>query len=70
MERALHELATYGGKSVSEWSHEQSAGWNLAGEDGNTIEYRTAFISTDPLPKGFLKHASEYVRKQGWVRAG
>ncbi len=67
MERALGELATHGGKSVSNWSHEQSAGWNLAGEDGNTIEYRTAFISTDQLPRDFMKHASEYVCQQGWV---
>jgi hypothetical protein len=68
MERTLDELATYGGKAASEWSHEQSAGWNLAGEDGNVIEYRTAFTSTAPLPDGFLKHASEYVRQRGWLR--
>ena len=67
MERSLRELAVYGGREVSEWSHEQSAGWNLAGENGNVIEYRTAFTSTDPLPAGYLKYASEYVRKRGWV---
>lgn len=68
MERALRELSTYGGKAASEWSHEQSAGWNLAGEDGNVIEYRTAFVSTDPLPPRFIEHAKEYVRKRGWVK--
>lgn len=68
MERVLRDLATYGGKAVSEWSHEQSAGWNLAAEDGNVIEYRTAFISAKPLPAGFLKHAKEHVRNSGWVK--
>lgn len=69
MERALSELATYGGKAVSVWSHEQSAGWNLAGEDGNIIEYGTAFISTEPIPSEDLERASRYVRERGWVKA-
>ncbi len=60
MERVLQE---------SDWSHEQSAGWTLATVDGNVIEYRTAFVPSDPLPPGFLKHASEYVRAQGWIKA-
>lgn len=67
MERAIRELATYGGKAVSEWSHQQSAGWNLAGEDGNTIEYRTAFVSTDPLTPELLREVSDYARSRGWV---
>lgn len=67
MERALRELATYGGKAVSEWSHEQSAGWNLAGEDGNAIEYRTAFISTDPISPDLLREVRDYAHKKGWV---
>lgn len=67
MERTLQELATYGGKSVSLWSHEQSAGWNLAEKNGNTIEYRTAFVSTGPLTQSLLREVSDYVRKRGWV---
>lgn len=69
MERALRELATYGGKSVSEWSHEQSAGWNLAGENGNEISYGSAFISTDPIPQEDLERASRYALERGWVKA-
>jgi len=67
MERALKELASRGGKSASFWSHEQSAGWNLAGEDGIAIEYRTAFISTDPLSPDLLKEVSDYVHQKGWL---
>jgi uncharacterized phage-associated protein len=67
MEQALKELATYGAKSVSDWSHEQSAGWNLAEEDGNTIEYRTAFISADPLTPELLSEVSKYALRRGWV---
>jgi uncharacterized phage-associated protein len=69
MERVFHELAAYGGKAVSEWSHEQSAGWNIAGEDGAVIEYATALISTDPVPKADLDRASRYVRDRGWIKA-
>jgi hypothetical protein len=65
----LQELATYGGKSVSEWSHEQSAGWNLAEEYGNEIPYHSAVISTDPIPRDDLERASAYVREQGWIEA-
>jgi hypothetical protein len=67
MERVLLELATYGGKAVSEWSHEQSAGWNLAAEDGNAIDYRTAFISTDAISANLLREVSDYARNRGWV---
>lgn len=67
MERAIRELATYGGKASSDWSHIQSAGWNLAAEDGVEIEYRTALISTTPIPEAHLKRATEFVREKGWV---
>jgi hypothetical protein len=62
------ELAAHGGKSVSEWSHEQSAGWRMARENGETIDYATAIISTDPIPEGDLIRASQFVRKRGWVK--
>jgi hypothetical protein len=67
MAAALSDLATHGGKSASNWSHKQSAGWNLARQDGDAIEYETEFISTDPIPKADLERAREYVRDRGWV---
>lgn len=67
MKETLQELAVYGGKSASDWSHEQSAGWNLAREDGHAIDYATEFISTDPIPPADLERARQFVRDQGWV---
>jgi uncharacterized phage-associated protein len=69
MERVLDELATYGGKSVSDRSHEQSAGWNVAGEDGAVIDYSSAIISTTPIPPDDLARASRHVQERGWGRA-
>lgn len=68
IERTLEELATYGGKAVSEWSHEQSAGWNVARENGNAIEYHTALISTETIPDEDLKRAGQFVRERGWIK--
>jgi hypothetical protein len=62
------ELAVHGGKSVSKWSHEQSAGWRMARENGEAIDYATAIISTDPITEGVLIHASKFVRERGWVK--
>ena len=67
MERALTELATLGGKAASDWSHEQSAGWNLAREDGDEIAYRTALISTAPIPDEHLTYAAKLIKEKGWV---
>lgn len=67
--RTLSELATYGGRTASVWSHEQSAGWNAAPEYGDPIDYGSAFISTAPIPAEDLDRAREFVREQGWVRS-
>lgn len=50
IDRSLGELAALGGKSVSEWSHEESAGWNSV-EIGQEIPYITALIATEPPPQ-------------------
>ena len=68
MEAALSELTGLGGKAASEWSHEESAGWNVAGENGVAIDYSTSIISTKPIPKEDLERAARFVREQGWVR--
>ncbi|MFI4991120.1 MAG: Panacea domain-containing protein [Solirubrobacterales bacterium] len=62
------ELAAHGGKSVSEWSHEQSAGWRMARLNGEAIDYASAIISTDPIPEGDLIRARQFVRERGWVK--
>lgn len=64
---AERELAGYGGKGASEWSHEQSAGWRIAPEYGDAIDYATAVISTEPIPAADLARATQYVRERGWV---
>lgn len=65
----LSELAVHGGKSASEWSHEESAGWNVAREFGEAIDYSTTFVSTAPIPVEDLERASQFVRDRGWVQA-
>ena len=47
-DRALQELAEFGGKQASEWSHEQSAGWRVA-RIGEAIPYATAIVSTEEV---------------------
>ena len=64
----LEELSPHGGRSASEWSHEQSAGWNVAAEYGDAIEYATTFVSTAPVPAEDLERATEFVRENGWIR--
>ena len=67
IERALDELAAHGGKTASEWSHEQSAGWNVTPAIGEAISYETAFVSTEPIPREDLERAAEFVRESGWL---
>jgi hypothetical protein len=39
----LAELAVYGGKSVSDWVHEESAGWRVA-DIGDEIPYESSLV--------------------------
>ncbi|MEA2386836.1 MAG: hypothetical protein QOJ22_1010 [Thermoleophilaceae bacterium] len=64
----LRALATYGGKSVSHWSHEESAGWRMVAEDGREIEYETAFFSTKPIPPEDVVRAQDYLRERGLIK--
>jgi uncharacterized phage-associated protein len=68
IENTLRELAVYGGKGVSEWSHEESAGWKAAPEYGHAIDYASTFISTEPISSEDLARARDYVRERGWLR--
>jgi hypothetical protein len=67
VQNTLHELATYGGKDVSEWSHQESPGWNAAKEYGDPIGYASTFVSPHPIPPEDVKRAEQYVRERGWV---
>jgi hypothetical protein len=68
IDHTLQELATYGGKSVSTWSHRQSAGWNMVPQIGQEIEYSTAFTRTEPIPAEEIERAKQYARDKGWTR--
>jgi hypothetical protein len=65
--RAREELRDYGGKQVSDWSHEQSAGWNLAKEDGQGIPYETAYISMDEPTEEMHAYLQERAQRENWA---
>jgi hypothetical protein len=69
IENTLHELAVYGGRDASEWSHEESAGWKAAPEYGHVIEYRSTFVSTEPVSPDDLEQARRFVRGRGWDKS-
>jgi hypothetical protein len=48
VKKTLNELAAHGGKSISEWSHETSAGWRVK-RIGEAIPYSSAAINLKPL---------------------
>jgi Protein of unknown function (DUF4065) len=66
IEAALSELVAYGGKSASDWSHRESAGWNLVA-DGEVIPYGTVFISTEPIPSEDIERAASLARERNWA---
>lgn len=66
IERVLEELLPHGGRSVSEWSHKESAGWNLV-KDNEPIPYSTAFISTKPIPAEDIERARELAIARDWA---
>lgn len=63
---ALTELLPHGGKAASEWSHEESAGWNLV-DSGKPIPYETAFISMKQPSTSLFRHAERLARKRNWA---
>jgi hypothetical protein len=66
VEKALGDLAEFGGRKVSEWSHEQSSGWRAA-SIGEEIPYGSALISTEPLSEAQMARALKRSREEGWV---
>ena len=65
VDRVLAELRPLTGRAASDYSHEQSAGWQLAAE-GEEIPSSTAILSTRPIPEIDIARAREFVRAQGW----
>jgi hypothetical protein len=66
VEETLALLADLGGKDASDWSHKESAGWNLV-DEGETIPYATAFVSTEPIPDADLDRARELALERDWT---
>jgi hypothetical protein len=61
VERSLEELSPLGGKGASEWSHEESAGWRLKGDD-EVITYESGLIDVEnPLEGKRLSALRQYV---------
>jgi uncharacterized phage-associated protein len=67
IENTLRELAVYGGKGASDWSHEESAGWKAAPDYGHLISYASAVISTEPFSKQDMDHVRAFLREQSWA---
>ena len=53
IDRALSELHQHGGKSVSEWSHATSIGWQVM-DLSEPIPYEMALLSAEPLDEEML----------------
>jgi len=65
VEDTLKELARHGGKSVSVWSHEESAGWRVS-EIGEAIPYESSLIASGPAPKEAVARLRERVLSGNW----
>jgi hypothetical protein len=68
IEDTLQELAVYGGKDVSEWSHRESAGWRVA-EIGDEIPYETGIIgrvAQDAPPGQAIEQLRQRVLTNTW----
>jgi hypothetical protein len=66
VEQAIRLLKPHGGKSVSEWSHEDSVGWNEV-EDGQPIPYHSAFFSMDEIPDVDVERARQLAVSRNWA---
>lgn len=62
---ALTELLPHGGKGASEWSHKESAGWNLVGPL-QPIPYETAIISMKRPDESLFRRAKQLAIERNW----
>lgn len=65
IDQVLEELRELGGKGAREWSHKNSAGWNLV-DDEEPIPYETAFVSMEKPPDALFEHAKRLARERNW----
>lgn len=65
IDRTLDELADYGGKSVSEWSHREWAGWRVVGK-GEEIPYELSIISSADPPADAIDRLRQRVLTGDW----
>ncbi|HTE86075.1 MAG TPA: Panacea domain-containing protein [Dehalococcoidia bacterium] len=63
LDEVLQELRPLNGKEVSERSHREP-GWKLT-EDLQTIPYRTAWLSPEPMDEEQIETAIEIARRHG-----
>lgn len=66
IEDVIAKLRPFDASGSSEYSHEQSAGWNLV-DERETIPYRTVFISTEPIPDEDVERARNFAVAEGWI---
>jgi Antitoxin SocA-like, Panacea domain len=62
---ALEELAPHGGRSVSRWSHQESAGWRVVGI-GVTIPYETAIVASKVPSDEAVEQLRQRVLSGNW----
>lgn len=62
---AVDELAGFGGKAASDWSHQQWAGWRITPDD-EVIPYETVIIASGPPPEKTLARLRERVLSGKW----
>lgn len=70
MEATLVELAEHGGRSASDWSHEESVGWRL--RDANEalrrepIPYESDLVASTPAPPSAVARLRDRVLTNSW----
>jgi hypothetical protein len=65
IDQVRQELAPHGGKSVSDWSHEEWAGWRISGV-GEQIPYETVVIASEPGPAKTVERLRQRALSGNW----
>jgi hypothetical protein len=63
--QALRDLEPYGGKSASDWSHENSVAWRLLELD-QEIPYETSIVASSPGPPAAVNRLRDRVLSGSW----
>lgn len=65
IDRALEELRPHGGKSVSDWSHEEIVAWRML-RNGDEIPYETTVVASGPAHPNAVKRLRARVLSGNW----